>query len=288
MAKEEKDVKSKEDKKAAKAAKKEEKKKAKAAKKAAKKNGEDVFENEEEEGSSKLVILLTTVIIIIVWLAILGLIIKADVGGFGTNVMRPILKDIPYVNKILPASDDTSSMGSLSSEEESSYDTLDEALARIKELELELQDMNTKTDEYKAKIKEYKAETKRLKEFEENQKKFEEEKLKFDQEVVFSDNAPDIEEYKSYYESIDPTNAELIYKEVIQQQQADEDMDNYVSMYSSMKASEAAKIFDTMTDHLDLVAQILKSMDADTSSAILGKMNADTAAKLTVLMDPQE
>ncbi|SDB10520.1 MotE family protein [Eubacterium oxidoreducens] len=287
MADENNNVDPKADKKAAKAAKKEEKKKAKEAKKAAKKNGEDVFDDEDEEGSSKIVVLFATIIIIVVWIAILALIIKADVGGFGTNVMTPILKDVPYVNKILPKSD-TIDTGSVSAEEGTQYDTLEDALNRIKELEIELQDMTTTTEEYKAKIKEYKAEIARLKEFEENQKEFEELKLKFDEEVVFSENAPDIEEYKTYYESIDPTNAELIYKEVLEQQQADEDMENYVSMYSNMKASEAAEIFDTMTDNLELVAEILENMESDTSSAILGKMNADTAAKLTVLMNPQE
>ena len=35
------------------------------------------------------------------------------------------------------------------------------------------------------------------------QDKFEEEKEKFYEEVVFSDTAPDIEEYKSWYETID-------------------------------------------------------------------------------------
>ena len=48
---------------------------------------------EEEEGSSsKLAVALVTLVIIIVWLAILALLIKWDVGGFGSTVMRPLLK----------------------------------------------------------------------------------------------------------------------------------------------------------------------------------------------------
>ncbi len=50
-------------------------------------------------------------------------------------------------------------------------------------------------------------------------KKFEEEKAKFYKEVVFSDQAPDINEYKKYYESIDPQNAENLYKQVVEQRE---------------------------------------------------------------------
>ena len=28
---------------------------------------------------------------------------KMDVGGFGSNVLTPILKDVPVINKILPS-----------------------------------------------------------------------------------------------------------------------------------------------------------------------------------------
>ena len=45
-----------------------------------------------------------TLIIILIWLAIIVLLIKCDVGGFGSSVLAPVLKDVPYVNKILPDS----------------------------------------------------------------------------------------------------------------------------------------------------------------------------------------
>ena len=77
---------------------------------------------------------------------------------------------------------------------------------------------------------------------------------------MFSDSAPDIEEYKQYYESIDPADAEIIYRQVVEQTAANDEMDDYVKAYSSMKPKEAAAIFDTMTDNLQLVADILDSM----------------------------
>lgn len=267
-----------------KAAKKAEKARKKAEKNAAKNMGTDLENTEEEEGgSSKLAVALVTLVIIIVWLAILALLIKWDVGGFGSTVMRPLLKDIPYVNRILPDSEDD-----LSTEEEYPYKNMDEAVAYIKELEQELAQAQQGSSENSAYIADLEAQSQKLKEYEANEAAFEEEKEKFYNEVVFSDQAPDIEQYKEYYESIDPDNAELLYKQVVEQQQTDSKISDYVKGYSQMKPKEAAAIFDTMTDNLNLVAQILENMDAQSRADILGKMNSDTAAKVTEIMNPSE
>lgn len=267
-----------------KAAKKAEKARKKAEKKAAKNMETDLENTEEEEGSSsKLAVALVTLVIIIVWLAILVLLIKWDVGGFGSTVMRPLLKDIPYVNRILPDSEDN-----LSTEEEYPYKNMDEAVAYIKELEQELAQAQQGSSENSAYIADLEAQSQKLKEYEANEAAFEEEKEKFYNEVVFSDQAPDIEQYKEYYESIDPDNAELLYKQVVEQQQTDSKISDYVKGYSQMKPKEAAAIFDTMTDNLNLVAQILENMDAQSRADILGKMNSDTAAKVTEIMNPSE
>ena len=267
-----------------KAAKKAEKARKKAEKKAAKNMETDLENTEEEEGgSSKLAVALVTLVIIIVWLAILALLIKWDVGGFGSTVMRPLLKDIPYVNRILPDSEDD-----LSTEEDYPYKNMDEAVAYIKELEQELAQAQQGSSENSAYIADLEAQSQKLKEYEANEAAFEEEKEKFYNEVVFSDQAPDIDQYKEYYESIDPDNAELLYKQVVEQQQTDSKISDYVKGYSQMKPKEAAAIFDTMTDNLNLVAQILENMDAQSRADILGKMNSDTAAKVTEIMNPSE
>ena len=267
-----------------KAAKKAEKARKKAEKKAAKNMETDLENTEEEEGSSsKLAVALVTLVIIIVWLAILALLIKWDVGGFGSTVMRPLLKDIPYVNRILPDSEDN-----LSTEEDYPYKNMDEAVAYIKELEQELAQAQQGSSENSAYIADLEAQSQKLKEYEANEAAFEEEKEKFYNEVVFSDQAPDIEQYKEYYESIDPDNSELLYKQVVEQQQTDSKISDYVKGYSQMKPKEAAAIFDTMTDNLNLVAQILENMDAQSRADILGKMNSDTAAKVTEIMNPSE
>lgn len=292
-----------EDKKAAKKAAKEAKRAEKAAKKAEKRRkqlekagaspedieralgaGEDY---EEEGGGSRLAVFLVTIVIIAIWLAILALLVKMDVGGFGSTVLKPLLEDVPYVNRILPETDETE-FAKTEENTEQPYATLDEAVARIKALETELQNEKNARTESQNSNETLKEQTAQLEEYKAREAEFEELKQKFDEEVVFSDQAPDINAYKEFYESIDPANAEAIYKRVLEQQQKDEELEKYVSMYSSMKPKQAAAIFDTMTKDLNLVAQILKAMDTDASSSILGAMNAETAAKLTKIMNPSE
>ena len=93
--------------------KKEKKMEEKAAKKAAKKakkNHEadkpDAENDDSDSVSSKIVMVLVTILIIAIWLVIFGLLIKLDVGGFGSTVLRPILKDVPVINRILPDASD--------------------------------------------------------------------------------------------------------------------------------------------------------------------------------------
>lgn len=271
---------------------KEEKKKSKREKKKEKKlkkqqeNNKDTEEAEEtESASSKLVMALATILIIVVWLGIFAILIKTDVGGFGSSVLAPALKNVPVINKILP---DTGESASTESSEASGYNNLDDAVARIKELEVELDTANSQVEQDSQTIDDLNSQIDDLSSYKEEQAAFEEEKEKFYEEVVFSDNAPDISEYKTYYESIDPANAEVLYKQVCEELQQDDQIKDYADTYAKMKPKEAAAIFDSMTDNLQLVANILNAMDAQSRGDILGKMDSDTAAKVTKIMNPSQ
>lgn len=270
-----------------KAAKKAEKARKKEEKKLAKINKaeSDELEMEEETAGSKVAVFFVTLIIIIVWLAIIALLIKWDVGGFGSGVLAPVLKNVPYINQILP-----DSVTEEISTEDSAYafESMDEAVAKIKELEIALAEAQNSTNADAEYIAELEAQAGELQRYKEEEAAFEEEKQSFYEDVVFSDSAPDIEEYKQYYESIDPANAEVLYKQVVAQTVEQEQIEEYVNTYSSMKPKEAAAIFDTMTNNLKLVAEILEQMDTQSRADILGKMNSDTAAKVTEIMEPSE
>jgi len=272
------------DKKAAKKAAKEAKKAEKLARKEAKKNGEVIEEDEESLGiGGRIIMGFVVLLIILIWLVIFAFLVKMDVGGFGSTVLFPVLKDVPYVNRILPGIEEYIPE---EAEEELPYDTVEEAVERIKELETEIEALKSEGTANSDYIAELEAASAELAQYKANEAAFEEEKEKFYEEVVFSDNAPDINEYKTYYESIEPENAETIYRQVVSQLQTDEEIEDYVKTYSSMKAKNAAAIFDTMTDDFDLVCEILQAMDAATRSDILAAMDEENAAILTEMMEP--
>ena len=87
--------------------KKKREKKEKKEKKNAKGNAPEPGEDEDEKGGGRLILVLTTILIIAIWMGIIGILIKTDVGGFGSTVLYPLLKDVPYVNKILPQPEET-------------------------------------------------------------------------------------------------------------------------------------------------------------------------------------
>lgn len=268
---------------------KEEKKKSRREKKKEKKqkvqHENDKDTEEPEKASSKIVMALVTILIIVIWLGIFAILIKADVGGFGSTVLAPALKNVPVINKILP---DTGETASTESSQDAGYNNLDDAVARIKELEVELDTANSQVEQDSQTIDDLNSQVADLSSYKEDQAAFEEEKEKYYEEVVFSDNAPDIKEYKAYYESIDPANAEVLYKQVCEELQQDDQIKDYADTYSKMKPKEAAAIFDSMTDNLQLVAKILNAMDSQSRGNILGKMDADTAAKVTKIMNPSQ
>jgi flagellar motility protein MotE (MotC chaperone) len=277
----EKELDPKELKKAEKARKKEEKELKKKEKKEAKEAAENGEEEQKDTVGGKIVIVLVTILIIAIWFGIFGLLIKWDVGGFGSSVLYPVLKDVPYVNKILPEVDEPAKKN-----DPYAYSSIEEAVEQIKKLEKQLEKAKYTSGSNDETISDLQDEVARLQVFEKQQADFEKQKSKFYEEVVFGDSAPDINEYKAYYESIDPENAEQLYKQVISQIQQDEDVADYVKAYSNMKPAAAAQIMEKMTDNLPLCAKILKNMKAAARGDILAAMDAEIAAKLTKLMEP--
>lgn len=235
-------------------------------------------EAEEKEGIfGKILTFLIVFFILAIWLAIFALLIKYDVGEFGSTVLRPLLKNVPVVKEILPDVSDEQ----IAEENELPYKNLTEAMARIDELEKELKSLKGKSSGNSGYLAQLEAEVKRLKTFEENQLQFETEKDRFDKEVVFNQKAPEIEEYKKFYEGIDPENAAEIYRQVVEQAALEEKLTEQAEMYKNMEPAKAARILGNMTGDLDLVSKILLHMKTKESGAILAEMDPNMAAKIT-------
>ncbi len=242
------------------------------------------FNEDEEKGgkkSGKMMTSLIALFIVVIWIAIFALLIKLDVGGFGSSVLYPVLKDVPVLNKILP--NVSEEMISLSGD---TYGTMQEAMDRINELENEIALYKDNADANAETISLLQAEVSRLQAYEENQTNYEQLKKKFDEEVVFADQAPDIEEYAEWYAAMEPENAEEIYRKVVEQLQMDQVIQDLADRYAAMKADAAAAIFEEMTGDLEKVAHILSCMKRDNAAAILAAMDSTLAAKLTLLIYP--
>lgn len=266
-------------------------KKKKKEKKKKDKNTPEGMENEEDEGGI-LSVILVTIVIVLIWLAILALLIKLDVGGFGSNIATPILKNVPVMNRVLPGYSFTASGNGIEGEdgEYAGYDSVDEAVERIKVLEEELLLAQESVNNSQQTIAELNEQISRLETFRDNQVAFEKIRDEYYNEVVFGDSAPDIDEYRKYYEEIDPVNAEILYKQVVQQEQVDEELKNYAKAYSSMKPKDAAEIFESqvMRGYIELSAKILDQMSADARGSILAAMDPEVAGQITKIMEPDE
>ena len=162
----------------------------------------------EEKKGNKLVSILIGILIILVWLVIFAALIKFDVGGFGSSVMRPIFKDVPIINRILPDAADTEV-----STDEYPYKNLAEAIDYIKDLEKQIDKYKKAGDDSATQIADLQAEVDRLKTFEDNQAAFEQEKQQYYNEVVFGASAIDYENYKRYYEEIERSEERRVGKE---------------------------------------------------------------------------
>lgn len=236
-----------------------------------------------DEESGGFSVFLVTAIIILVWLGIIGLLIKLDVGGFGSQVLAPVLSDVPVLNKILPESEETEST---TDEDYGGYSNLKDAVNDVEALKVQLESAQATVNADAEKITELQNEVTRLKTFEDKQLEFQRIKNEFYEEVVYAEKGPGADEYIKYYESMDPETAENLYKEVVKKEAVSDEIKEYAQAYSEMKPKQAAAIFEGMTDNLDLVAKILGVMEPDDRGAILGVMDSTVAAKITKIMNP--
>ena len=242
---------------------------------------EDALDDEDEGGG--IGTFLVTVFIVLLWLAVICVVIKMDVGGFGSGVLAPILKDVPVISKILPKNAQTETVDGGSY---GGYTSLREAVDQIEALEKQLEQAQNTNKLKDTELETLKAEVLRLQPFEQKQVEFQRIRQEFYEEVIYAENGPGAEEYRKYYESMDPTTAEYLYKQVLAQQEADKKVQDYVAGVEQMKPKAAAAMFEKMTGDLQLVADILQEMNADSRAKIMDAMDPEVAAKLTKIMKP--
>lgn len=258
--------------------------------KEAKKRAKEIAKQEEElEGDEEgggFVTFIATLFIVLLWLAVIVVVIKLDVGGFGSSVLAPVLKNVPVLNLILPES---TASETLDPTMYGGYTNLQDAVNRIYSLEAELEAIKSATLTKDERIAALEAEVTRLSQFETMQVDFQRIRNEFYEEVIYAENGPGPEAYVKYFESMDPTTAEFLYKQVVEDLQVSREIQDYVSAYSSMKPKEAAALFEQMTDTegIQLAARILGAMNPEDRAAIFNQMDKEVAARITKILDPE-
>lgn len=239
------------------------------------KKKKNVGGEEEKKGGGKLLTFIIVLVFLLIWIVSLAFLIKMDVGNLGTS-LRPMLKDVPVLKYLLPSVSDSQ----LAFEKNYPYDSIEDAIARIMEQDAQIEALTSSNDDYAKQIAQLQAENDRLKVFEQEQLEFAERVEEFDRNVVFNEKAPDVDEYRKYYEEINPTTAEEIYRQVLELLQFDQKIQAEADRLARMKPGNAAKILEEMNASMDLVAQYLLCMKTANSAAILEKMDPLYAAHI--------
>lgn len=233
-------------------------------------------EKNENGAGGKILTVLMILLIVLIWLAILALLIKFDVGGLGSTTLRPILKDVPVINRILPDV----------SEEEKAYEnaypykSLEEAIQRIKDLELLTDNLTEENNDYAARQLEMQKELDALRHYEEEHDAFMKRVAEFDREVVYNEKAPSTDEYMKWYEGMYPENAAAIYEELLAAKQVDESIQREAKYLSRMKPAEVAAVLSEYSSDIDMVCRLLFCMKDSFVSDVLAAMDSLYAARI--------
>ena len=231
----------------------------------------------EEGKGSKAVTIIIVLVIVIIWLAIFGVLIKLDVGGFGSGVMYPILKDVPVLSMVLPESKEAENNVKI-------YDDLDEANEKIKELEEKIAAKSSSDGKNTSEIDKLRAENARLKKYEADQAQFATRVYDFDKQVVFGDKAPDTVEYYNYYSELNKDKAEELTNKVAKKFNYSQKIKDQAETFTKMQPAQAAAALTEMSGDLTLVAKILDCMQASKAAVILDQIEPTVMAQIVTKM----
>lgn len=243
----------------------------------------DINQEEGKSGGGGLVV----VVILIVVLGGFVALVKLDVFGLGSNVLGPAIQDVPVLNLILPEMpEDMTDTSDTAVQVNYSFETIEDAIAELKIRDQQLKEL---LDQAEIDSEAYTAlllENERLKEFEANQTQFEADKAEFD--LLVAEQA-DPQDYMDFVESTFEESALAIYETLVTEKVYSEEVTANAAMYASMKPEDAAAIMEiTHLSDIDMVSEILMSLEASKAGAILAEMDPTTADRISRYMYPQE
>ncbi len=251
-------------------------------------------QNSGKKGRGVLFTLLTFLTVIVVLAAVFGgvfyFVIHNNVHGLADRY-RSSIQNIPIAKLALPKAADPLDPKNMTAEEIKKKYV--EFRSENTSLTKQLADRNTKLSEaqkYKSDLDKMKQESeKQQQDVKDRQAVLDQKELELKALKKTLDEltaAGNKEAFKTYFESVDPENAKLIYAEVAKQLQADVNTKKFAQIYAAMDAAAASKIFEQLgTSQMDMIAQTLQAMSKENSSAILASMTPAFAAQLTKKLD---
>ena len=158
------------------------------------------------------------------------------------------------------------------------------------ELELEIASLQKELDKANADLKEAQdtiladqAQIATLTQYQDQQLAFKEEKKQFDTMIAMNDPAA----YSTFYETINPENADALYQEAKQATVDQAEVDKYIADFQNMEPKSAAAILEQlMLTDMDLVVMILDGMTSVQTAAILSEMSPVNAATVSKMLAP--
>lgn len=235
-----------------------------------------------------LTIFVSVIIVLIIFGGTFYYLLKNNIGGLG-DYFRPSLERIPVLKLALPPlpeTEDPYDPKHLTQKELlEKYDELrktnkelkkqlEDANKRIAELEKENEKLASEQDEAKDLLEKNKDTSKQILE---QLEQLDKEREELDRIIAMGN--PDA--FAQYYEEMDPENAGKLYKEIMQQKEAEENYKNLAVSYTEMEPENAAAILTELgkTD-MDLVVNILESMKNNEKAEIIENMDPRFAAEV--------
>lgn len=239
--------------------------------------------NVKKNGGIGKFFLIFFVIIIVLIIGFIAL-LKFDVAGLGTEVIGPKLVGVPGASLILPEMPEEE----VAEGEDTTvkYETLEQAVEIIKVTENLLKEKEEEAETLSEQITKLEQENARLKVFEDNYLQFESDKDAFD---AFIASNSDSKDYSVWYETMNPDNAAKLYSELKSEEIEEAEIKILADTYNEMKAENAAAVLSEMsTTRIEMVATIIKHLDADQRAKIVGAMETGLASRITTYLYPEE
>jgi flagellar motility protein MotE (MotC chaperone) len=163
---------------------------------------------------------------------------------------------------------------------------LEEAGEILKVTENLLKEKEEEAEKLIEQINQLEKENERLKVFETNFVEFEENKDAFDTYIAEKTSS---EDFIKWYETMNPDNAAKIYAEIIGVEVVNDELNDLVLTYAEMKPDEAAAVLTKVSEtRLEMVAIIIKNLEADEAAKILGAMDSTLASRITAYLYPEQ